>query len=215
MATFLGEFRVRKIANLMKKNRCSLPKLEVCLKSVVFAGSLLASTLAFAEGEEHHHGTISDLIPYWINFSLYVLLLWFVLKNKISSGWTARRAKIAAEVSAAQAEKDSAERALDESRRLLATVDSQIKTAKDQITKQAQFETQEIIAQAKDKAARVVQTAKENAEAGNRTALRAISKEMVQEALSRARSSLQKDARSGSDQRYRSSAVGSSSRLIN
>jgi len=223
MATFLDAKRVRRIAMMDRKFRHSLPKGFVCIRqlsllvatlAVVGATLLLSANLAHASGGEGQH-SFSDLYPYWVNFILFALLLRYLLKDKITSGWAARRNSIETQVEAAQSEKKIAEGLLEESRRLLASVDSQIRAAKEQISKQAEFEVQEIGRLARDKATRTLLNAKESVEAGTRTALRSIRQELVSEALARATKTLREDAKSGSDARYRGAAAGNCSRLVN
>jgi F0F1-type ATP synthase membrane subunit b/b' len=68
----------------------------------------LAPTASFAAGGAHGHGSISDTIFPWINFILYSVGMFLILRKPLSAGWTARRTAILQAVEAGKRANDEA-----------------------------------------------------------------------------------------------------------
>jgi F0F1-type ATP synthase membrane subunit b/b' len=69
---------------------------------------VLSPTASFAAGGAHGHGSISDTIFPWINFILYSVGMFLILRKPLSAGWAARRTAILQAVEAGKSANDQA-----------------------------------------------------------------------------------------------------------
>lgn len=121
---------------------------------VVAIGALVSSAYAASEGGEHH-GSIADLTWYWVNFLIYVSLLYVLLCKPLVNGWAARRERIAQEVSSATSEMEAAERELKTIESLTKSIASDKERARADILKQGELEAEALLKSAKEKSARI------------------------------------------------------------
>lgn len=171
-------------------------KISIALFITIFslASAAAESHGAHSDGAAHHVAGIESLIPFWVNFGILFVVLFFLLKNKIIVAWGHRRMSIAQNVSSATAELKESKTLLSLSVDKLSRIDVECRLAKESIAKQAESEASLKLQTAKDKAERVVKQAEENAQADMRKAEDSLKKELVDKALHQARETLGRDS---------------------
>jgi len=133
--------------------------------------SLSPISLAFAGGGEGgHHGSILDLGWFWLNFIIYVALLFVLLKKPVKAGWTSRRERISDEVTSATSEMEEAERELAAVEALTKNLAAEQQRARGEILSQGELEAQMIARAATEKATRTKSQVKEMLEGETRSA---------------------------------------------
>ena len=187
------------------------------VKALYVSSSLLAIAAcenAWAASEGHGHGTLADITWFWINFSIYIVIMYFLLRNPIVKGWAARRARITEALDQSQRELRTAEQAVLDAKRQLKSVDAEISAIRSQITRQAEMESEGIINSAKERSARIVSQAKELVTSEQRSAERAIREELSRKVLERAEAMLADSSNSSSDQEFRKAALQIAQKVI-
>lgn len=186
--------------------------------SIVVATTLASSTLvsvaasAFASNG-HGEPSLSDLTVYWVNFAVYVTLMYILLRKPIAQGWAARRASIKATVVECTTEVEKAERELNAIEALTKTLSAEQERARQEILSQAQAEADALVAQAHERAARIREQAKEMLAGEGRSAESAFKASLVAKALNLAREKFTKGDFAGRQQAYVDAAVGRAKRL--
>ena len=140
----------------------------------VVATSLVAtlalSDLAFASGGAGHHPSIHDIVPFWVNFVIYIVLMTVLLRKPIKDGWASRRNRIAEEVSSATSDMEAAERELAAVEALTKNLLQEQERARVEILKQGELESNSIISTAKEKSSRLSSSTKDLLEGESRSA---------------------------------------------
>jgi F0F1-type ATP synthase membrane subunit b/b' len=115
---------------------------------------------------------------FWVNFLIYVSLLFVLVRKPVGNAWLARRNAILGAVTSATDEVNAAERELNATEALLKNLAAEQDRARTEIVRQGQAEADAIVVAAKERAERIKQQAAEllkgegrSAEAGFRAAL--------------------------------------------
>ncbi|NDC37380.1 MAG: hypothetical protein EBZ48_04940, partial [Proteobacteria bacterium] len=138
---------------------------------LLLAAVLVPAAPAFAGGGGAHggpHGSIADLFWPWINFSLYLLVLWALLRKPFAKGWTARRQGIEQSVAVGAKELQEADRAVIFARSREQSVEADCKALRESISEDAKREGAQLIEEAKRRAEFVTRQAGETAQAEQR-----------------------------------------------
>lgn len=180
-----------------------------------FVLALMAAAPAFAAESGHHAEPVfTDIIPYWVNFVLYVLLLVWLLKAPVSSGWEARKENIRVSVHRGRTEREAAESALREAEGAEAAVAASIKALTDQIAREAASEAAEIVREAKEKAARTKQQGADMLAAEEKAFESALKKELAEAVVRKATERLMRDMNVEKDAPLRASALRALGNLV-
>lgn len=150
---------------------------------------------------------LSELVVFWANFLLYVILVTWAAKGQLIKAWSARRAKIEEEVANGKIALQNAHRELEEARSRLSTVDSARQKLKAQILEEAELEAQHTVHDSKQRAERILHQARLSSEAERRTGERAARRELVDQALHRARQKVKSELTPEVDRAFRDAAV--------
>lgn len=170
---------------MTQKTRRDSPSLTprlVASFALVASGVVLSSSLAFAEGSEHH-GSIMDLKWFWLNFVIYSVLLTIILKKPIRNGWIGRRQRIMNSVSSASDELASAERELSSIEALLKNSAIEQQRVHSEIVRQGELEAEEISKAAAERSARIASQVKDLLEGESRSAQIAFRAALVKRAV--------------------------------
>jgi F0F1-type ATP synthase membrane subunit b/b' len=100
---------------------------------------------AFASGDAGHAPSISDLGVFWLNFTVYVVLLYVLAGKSISKAWAARRQSILSAVTSATDEVNAAERELNAAEALAKNLSADQERARADILRQAQVEADALV----------------------------------------------------------------------
>ncbi len=168
-----------------------------------------------ASGAHGHAPSFADIIPYWINFSLYVLVLFFLLRKPIAKGWNGRTEAIAAAVNKGKTEREQAEQLLAAAKSKQSSLASEIAALVAQIKNETAAETQEILKDSAERAERIKTQGKEMLAAEEKAFKSALRKELADEVLKRATDILKKDLNASSDATLRTSSMNTVGQLLN
>lgn len=168
---------------------------------------LFESTNVFASaashGTAHESPGISSLIPYWVNFILFVGILYFLLRKKVPLMWAERRDKVAEGIDKASAELKEAEAKLREARHNFDNVEEEVSKLKALIRNEAAMEHDSILAEAKKKADLIIQRAKDTAASERSSAEKVLRREMGERVLLLARQRILKQTSPENDRERR------------
>mgnify|MGYP006274662357 CR=1 FL=1 len=191
---------------------------RAALLFIGIAAQLVALAIpAVAYAEESgapHHGSVLDLAANWVNFLLYVGLLYFCLRKVIPSAWAARRNKIRETVLASKAELEDAERELDTVQALTRNLAQEQARAKQEILEQAELEAAAIKGSAAERAERIKVQAKELLVGESRSAEAQVRQSLVARALELARAQFASGEFSARQQSYVDAAIDRAKRLV-
>lgn len=160
------------------------------------------------------HTGISSLIPFWVNFAIYIAILFVALKKIIPQAWMTRRNAILENVTSAARELEQAEKAVRSAEDKTKNLASEQEAAKQEIIKQAELEAAQIVAAAKEKAERQKAQAKELIQGESRSAESTFRSELVFRAVELARDKFKSGAYSAKESSYRSAALERAKRLV-
>jgi F0F1-type ATP synthase membrane subunit b/b' len=199
-------FRSRIISDLTKRSRGS-----VALATTVglFLNSGFAS--AWASGGP---ASIGDLKSYWINFVIYICLLFICLRKVIPAAWTARREAIQATVRNATRDLESAEAEVKDVETRTRNLEADKRKAMDEIIRQAEAEASAAVSQAREKATRASVQAVDLLKGEGRAAEVEYRSELVARALQLAREKFQQGAFADKEAGYRDAAMARARRLV-
>jgi len=191
---------------MKKLTRFLSPVLLTALPLVVAASNAYASS----GGEP----SISDLTVYWVNFLVYVTLMFVLVRKPIANGWAARRARIQETVASCATEVEKAERELNAIEALTKTLAAEQARAREEIISQAKVEAEGIVTQARERAARIREQSKELLAGESRSAESSFRASLVTRALTIAREKFTKGEFAGRQQAYVDAAVDRAKRLV-
>jgi F0F1-type ATP synthase membrane subunit b/b' len=124
---------------------------------------------AFASGDAHGaHSSPAALIPFWANFVVYALLMYFALRGKVRAGFSTRAEAIEKAVNKGRLELEQAKADLARAQESLSKVDSEIRAIGASVNTNTKNECAQIIADAEKKAQEVIARAQELAQAETR-----------------------------------------------
>jgi len=185
---------------------------------LVVATALVAtfavSDFAMASGGAGHHPSIYDIVPFWVNFVLYVALMTYILRKPIKNGWASRRARIAEEVSSATSDMEAAERELATVEALTKNLSQEQDRARTDILKQGELEANAIVSAAKEKSARLASSTKELLEGESRSAQTHFRAALVAKAVELSKSRFQTGELAARQSVYVDAAIDRAKKLV-
>ena len=196
----------------------TLIKTKALVIKSIFVLSIVSTLpiLAFAaEAEHEHNGSASDLVPYWIHFAAFVVILYFLIKNPITQAVVARREKISDGVNAGRRQLEEAEQKLSHAQKRFAQLAQSIEALKQEIASDTEREAKLLLADAIDRAARIKSNSENSASAEIKAAQLKIRNEVAERAIELAREQLRAKLNLDSDKALRSSALSGVSGLAN
>lgn len=195
-----------------RRNRLKVP-VRLLGASLLF--SVVLPAVASAAGGAHHgEPTFWDTKYYWVNFLLYVGLLYVLLKKPVSAGWNGRTATIAEAVNRGKLQLEKAEADLREARSRLASVDAEIAKIKSDIRRDTDLEGKQIIEDSRARAVRIVHQGKASAEAEKKALDLQLRRELAEAVLERAEAQIRRDVTAESDRGLRKAALSGMHGLV-
>ncbi len=162
----------------MKKSLTIQPNL------IALAAAAMLPALAFAASEgDSHHGSIADLKWPWINFLLYVVGMYFLLRGVIANGWRARAERIANEASRGERELAAATAALSAMRERQTKLPAEKAAIARTLTAEAQAEAAKTISDAEQRAIEIEKQAASRIVAEQQAAVQAIRRQVATKVL--------------------------------
>jgi F0F1-type ATP synthase membrane subunit b/b' len=178
--------------------------------SVMFLGT----SEAYASGGEGHVPSPWDLRFLWLNFLLYVVLLYVLLRKVVASSWNARRQRVERSVVSATNEMQSAEKELRSIEEMVRDLKAQQETARAEVLTLAKEEASSIVRTAEERASRIRSQAKELLQGEKRSAESSFRSALVARAVDLARSKFSSGQYSSRQDAYVAAAVDRAKRLV-
>lgn len=192
--------------------------LKVCL-AIGLVVVIINPTLVAASTEAGTHGqhvpSFSDIIPYWINFSLYVLILWKLLSKPVSRSWATRTREIEEAVNKGERARDEALQLLENAKTRRLSLSQTQKELEEDILHSQEHEVLEIIKDGMERAARVTAQSQDMVKAEQKSFEASLRSELSDKVLGRAKEILYKKIDAQSDKKLRDDARQGLPELLN
>ncbi len=184
-------------------------KMKTNMKRVLLAAFVLILFFplsAFAaSGHETQH--ISLLIPYWVNFIIFVLVMYFLLRKAFSQSWQKRRDTISRAVHAGEEQLKLAKQRLEEAREQQESLVSQLGKLRETILKEGDMELQRIRRDGDERAEFVKKQAERTLESEKLALEVELRKELAARVMEKASERLKNEISEEEDSYLRSKAV--------
>jgi len=141
-----------------------------------------------------HAPHISDLTIFWINFLIYIAILYKVVKKPALNAWQKRREEIRKLVINAEKQSTQAQKDLTEAQSLHSRIKENMEDAKKAISAEAQRERIDIISQAQNRAEFIIKKAHESVGKERLSAKRLLQKSLLEQSFSKAEQILKSSA---------------------
>jgi len=164
--------------------------------------------LALGEGHEAEAHGFSHLIPMWINFVVYVALLFWLTKKPLLRFWASRREHIETAVQGGRSELEAAEARVSVIQRRISGIEQEISQLKQEVSQDTARECEQLKEAAKEKALKIAARSKESAKAEQKTAEAKVQREITELAFRLARQKLAGSTTLESDKGWRESTLG-------
>ena len=178
---------------------------------LICGGLLLAALLAplsvWAAGGGGHHAGIGVLVPYYVNFSLFVVVLFLLLRNPAKRFWQQRISQMEQQMADVKRERDLAQQELNTAREKLNSLGDLLAKVFENTNHEAQTESAEISRLAAQKARAVVDQAHFLAQAEEARTERSLRVETVETVLDQARQQIQERLNQDNDRAHRWAAL--------
>jgi len=193
------------------------------LKTSTSARTVLATSLtlavavsdfAFASGGAGHQPSIHDIVPFWVNFVIYIALMTVLLRKPIKNGWASRRNRIAEEVASATADMEAAGRELAAVEALTKNLSQEQERARVEILKQGELESNSIVSTAQEKAARLATSTQDLLEGESRSAQTHFRAALVAKAVELSKSKFQTGELAARQSQYVEAAIDRAKKLV-
>lgn len=179
------------------------------------SAALLVPGVALAGGGHGGgHASFWDLKWFLLNFTLYVVILYVLLRKQIATGWVARRDRLAAEVSSRAVELQAAEVELRDAELRLQAYDGEVRNLRTQIARETEHEAAQIAAEAARRAERIHTQTNDSLRAERRAAEGGIQRALADLVIRRAEEKLKSELSSESDRPLRDRALSGAKQLV-
>lgn len=183
--------------------------IKLTIFALVVAGAVFSPAAAYAAGHgEGHTPQITDLIPYVINFLIYLFVIWYFAKKPFCNAWSARREQISADMKKAAAEYDTADAKLQGAMQRIANLTSEQERLAREIAKETEHESEQLLIDARARSGRIIEQAKVTIAREERAAEAAVRKEIAELVLQRVRAKLAGELDVNSDKPLRDAVLG-------
>lgn len=180
--------------------------LSIVVFLIAAVGSIFLTGDVFAEAEHASHG-YGYLFWYWINFIVYVVAMYFILRKFVASGWDARRERIRYALEAGKRSMDEAQTRRRAAQDQSAQLDKQLSEITSSIEREAALESQKLIDDAKARAIEIQQGATESLGLEAKAQRAQMQREIAEIVLARANEMLRSSVTKESDRALRQGTV--------
>lgn len=182
----------------------------IFLATLTCPGMLLAATAAHG-----HKPMISDLFWYYINFTVFTVLLFLGLRKPFQNFWTKRRETIEADVTRGERQLQQAQEELSLAHVKHQQLNSRIEELIRNIRDEGHREAAELREEAKRQAERIKVQAERTAISERESVKRAVQSQLVNEVLERVERQLSTDITAENDRARRNAALKDLGALLN
>jgi F0F1-type ATP synthase membrane subunit b/b' len=157
--------------------------------SVAAIGPVFFAAAPAAASEQGSHG-FSSLIPYFINFSVYIAAVYFLSRKAIASSWQKRRQTLHDQVATASSRFEEASNKFSGAQGRLAVIDEELAQLEAALKAEALSEEQAVLRDAEQRVNNIMLLAQQTIEAERRAAQRSLRAEITDTVIGRARTAL-------------------------
>jgi len=184
--------------------------------AIALVGSVLvaASSDAFASPSEGHSPSVWELRFLWLNFFLYVGLLYLLLRRPVSSAWAARRQRIEHSVVSATSDMEAAEKELRAIEELVRNLKGEQERAREELLSLTKQEAVAISNEARERAERIRSQAKDLLKGEARSAEASFRGQLVARAVELAKTKFSGGRLAARQDSYVAAAVERAKRLV-
>lgn len=168
----------------------------------------------WAEQGKAHTGSFSDLAIFWLNFIVYIAVMYFLLRKPFPVLWAKRRAGIEQGVRASAAELDRAKATLQQSQQKLNNLENDIARLREEMRSETQAEQKALEAYGKVKSEKILARARDNYVAEKRSLEQKLQHEISEMALKLVRERLSSELSSDADKIWRDAALKNVKELV-
>ena len=220
MRTGVESHMIAKPLQDQKNMRIKTPaKLTTALPCLLFLGSLVYTSIALAasssghsgDASASHHGPSKALLL--LNFTIYSVIMYRLLKKPISGMWHARRQRIAEAVERASAMLSEARTTHEQLLAEEAKLEIRLETIREELISGAEEESRETIESARDRASRLLNQTRQLAEADRNRRLEAIRRDFARLVIARAEQIVRSQVSAETDIHIRRAALENESGL--
>ncbi len=165
---------------------------------------LLASDLALAAGGGGHKASISSLGWYFFNFSLYLIVLVFLVRKPFLKSWAERSQKIEQHVFSAQHRLDDAKAKLAHAQAEAAALTERIKGLELEIERATEMEKKKVVDDTADQILFIEKQKAQLIDAERQAQTQAVEREISARVIARAEEILRQEFAEQDDVNYRS-----------
>jgi F0F1-type ATP synthase membrane subunit b/b' len=188
-------------------------KLKITSPGLFFLGILIQTSVVLAESSSGHggdasaahHGPSFSLL--WLNFAIYSVVMYRLLRKPLSGMWHGRRQRIADAVERGfkmlSEARSTHEQLLEEE----ANLDSKLKTIREELISGAEEEYKETLESARERASRLLDQARQLAEAERNRRVEAIRRDFARLVIARAEEIVKSQVSAETDVRIRQAAL--------
>lgn len=167
-----------------------------------------------AGGGDGHHASFVDIIPYWVNFLIYVSLIYLVFRGSAVEAWRRRRANIKKSISAIEEEMASLDAKIAEARAKLTGIGKDVERISTEIGREADSESSLVIADAERAAKRVREQGQDLIKAERRNVEVSVQQELVENVMRLATERLKAESNPETDRSRRDASIGHIGQLV-
>lgn len=178
---------------------------KACLLNISILTLFPALALA-AEGHEHH-ATVLDLIFPIINFTLFCLLMYFLLRRSVRTGLIARRDNFQQALDRSKKLNADAQGKLDEVERQQRNLENMLAELRKTIAEESVKESEQIVLEAEKRAHRLLEKAAETAQSEVKALQDSLKKELVDMVMRLAEDKIKQELDREADAKLRQGAV--------
>jgi F-type H+-transporting ATPase subunit b len=177
--------------------------------------TLLGAVDALAASGHHGQATPDGLIPYAVNFVLYVSIIFYFCRKPVKQAWTNRISDISAQVQSSQAQRLQAEQKLSVAKQRFESINTLLGTLQEESEASINSEAQAILKDARDRATRIREQGQSMVQAEKNSARRRFRKELAEAIVAKAKATLKKETSADVDKNSRMKTIESIGALIN
>lgn len=186
----------------------SKPKFLVYMVLVSASLFFLAQVYAATSHSSHHHqASVLDLKWYWINFLVYIAILYILLRDAAKVAWHNRHDSIKDAVSKGKIARANAQAALERAQAQLKNVEQDVINLRTEIATETEHECRQIIDDAKKRAQVLAQRARTQGEVEKRAMQLRIQSELSHLVVAKAREKLSRELNLEKDKLIRERGV--------
>jgi F0F1-type ATP synthase membrane subunit b/b' len=189
-------------------------KITSIISASLVAFVVFTASPAFASSDAGHSPSISDLGVFWVNFLIYVTLLYVLVRKAIAKAWAARRESILASVTSATDEVNAADRELNATEALAKNIAADQEKARGDILRQGQAEADALVSSAKEKSERIKTQAQELLKGEGRSAEASFRAVLVTKAVEISRQRFSQGEFAAKQEQYLDAALSRAKRLV-